>query len=49
MVSFVYSMLQRLYLNNIQDPKLLECLLYLIQTMMLCKGDEPTTSYRFSF
>ena len=45
-VSFVYSMLQRLYITDIQDPKLLECLLFLIQAMTLCKGDAPTETYR---
>ena len=39
-------MLQRLYITDIQDPKLLECLLLLIQTMTLCKGDAPTETYR---
>lgn len=48
-VAFVYSMLQRLYLTDIQDPKLLECLLYIIQTMALCKGDAPTATYRTSY
>lgn len=42
-------MLQRLYLTDIQDPKLLECLMYLIQAMALCKGDAPTEVYRSFF
>ena len=37
-VAFVYAMLQRQYLLGLTDPKLLESLLYLLQTMSSCHG-----------
>lgn len=37
-VAFVYAMLQRQYLLGLNDPKLLESLLYLLQTMSSCHG-----------
>ena len=40
-VAFVYYMLQRQYLLNLNDPKLLESLFYLVQAMALCRGDQP--------
>lgn len=37
-VAFVYAMLQRQYLLGLNDPKLLESLFYLLQTMSSCHG-----------
>ena len=42
-VAFVYAMLQRQYLLGLNDPKLLESLLYLLQTMSSCHGSASGT------
>ena len=42
-VAFVYAMLQRQYLLGLNDPKLLESLLYLLQTMSSCHGSARGT------
>ena len=42
-VTFVYAMLQRQYLLGLNDPKLLESLLYLLQTMSSCHGSASGT------
>ena len=46
-VTFVYAMLQRQYLLGLNDPKLLESLIYLIQTMSSCHG--PATDAALSY
>ena len=43
-VAFVYAMLQRQYLLGLNDPKLLESLLYLLQTMSSCHGSASGTA-----
>lgn len=51
-VAFVYAMLQRQYLLGLNDPKLLESLLYLLQTMSSCHGSASggvTGSAGFSY
>ena len=42
-VAFVYAMLQRQYLLGLNDPKLHESLLYLLQTMSSCHGSASGT------
>lgn len=39
-ITMVYHLLQRQYLFHNNDPKLLEALLYFIQSISQCRGSE---------